>query len=59
MTWILIVIAVTGTFTADLKLYQINYDNKDACLNAMNNFKKDSKGLGFMCTSTNTGEIIR
>ena len=60
--WVLIIVVALGTFTPDVKLYQIDFTNKEACITAMNNFNKQSggaKNVAYECISRDTGEVLR
>jgi len=59
MTWTLLIVAITGILTPEAKLHSIPMMNKDACVNAAKTFTKTSKGVGFVCVSSETGEVIK
>ena len=59
MTWTLLIVAITGILTSEAKLHSIPMMNKDACVNAGKQFAKTSKGIGFICISSETGEVLR
>jgi hypothetical protein len=58
MTWTLLIVAITGTFTADIKMHQIPMNNELACKAAALKIAETSKGIGFFCISSNTGEVF-
>jgi hypothetical protein len=58
--WTLVVVAITGTFTADVKFHNIPMLNKEACVNAAKQAADSSSShMGYICVSSETGETIK
>lgn len=59
MIWTLLIIAITGTFSADAKFHSIPMMNKEACVRAAKDASAhSSKHMGYICISSETGESI-
>lgn len=60
MIWTLLVVSITGTFTQDVKYHSIPMSSKNACVKAGEwASKNSSSGIGFICVSSETGEVVR
>jgi hypothetical protein len=58
MSWTLLIIAVTGIITADIKMHQIPMNNELAYKAAALKIAQKSNGIGFFCISSDTGEVF-
>lgn len=56
--WTLLIILMYGSFNTQIKLEQIPMMDRAACVTAADHFLKNTKGVGVMCISSNTGEVI-
>lgn len=60
MTWTLLMVAIVGTFTADIRTQAIPMMNKDACVNAAKiAAASSSSSIGYICISSETGETLK
>ena len=60
MTWTLLIIAITGTFTAEATFHSIPMMTKDACVRAAKEAASvSSSHMGYVCISSETGESLR
>lgn len=58
--WTLLVVAIVGTFTADVRMHSIPMMNKEACIKAAKVAADSSSShMGYMCISSETGETLR
>lgn len=57
--WTLMLIIVTSGFAYQMKFEQIPMMDKTACLQSAEYFLKNSDGIGIICISSNTGEVIK
>ena len=59
MTWTLLIVAITGTFSASIHTAQIPMASKEACVKAAGSIAEKSTGIGFICVSSETGETFK
>lgn len=60
MIWHLVIVAIVGTFTADIRMHSIQMNNKEACVRAAKiAADASSSHMGYMCISSDTGETIK
>lgn len=58
--WTLLMIAIVGTFTADIRTQAIPMMNKEACMRAAKIAADGSSSqVSYLCISSETGETIR
>lgn len=58
--WILVIVAITGTLTAEIKFHNIPMMNKEACTNAAKQASANSSiHIGYICISSETGETLK
>lgn len=56
----MLIIAIVGTFTSDVRFHSIQFNNKDACVKAAKEAKESSSAaIGYICVSNDTGETIK
>jgi hypothetical protein len=59
MTWTLVIVAITGGIvSSNLNTQTIPMRNKEACLAAAKSFSERSNSVGFICVSSDSGEVI-
>jgi hypothetical protein len=61
MMWTMLIIAVTGGAISSQAAFQVvSFQNKEACLSAASVFRKgSSKSIGYVCVSSETGEVVK
>lgn len=60
MTWTLLIIAILGSWSPDVRFHSIPMMNKEACIRAAKTAAdSSSEQLGYLCISSETGESIR
>ncbi len=59
--WTLLVVAITGgLLSSDAKFHSIQMTNKEACIRAAKEARSgSSSSVGFICISSDTGEILK
>jgi len=59
-TWTLLIVAIVGTWTQDVRFHSIPMQNKEACVRAAKSAAESSSGqMGYICVSSETGESLR
>lgn len=60
MWTMLIVVVAGGAFTSNATFQTIQFQNKEACVAAVNSLRTgSSKSVGHFCVSSETGEVVR
>lgn len=58
--WTMLVIAIIGSWSQDIRMQSVPFNNKEACVRAAKEAASSSSGqMGFVCISSETGESLR
>ena len=58
MNWVLLIVVASGVFGVDAKLHSIPMNTDLTCKAAALKIAEKSKGVGFFCISSETGEVF-